>query len=226
MSKGYLFENKWKNLLFHGSLLTPYITIAEKDREMKICRKVVKKQIAERKVIAELQKNARESMVVIAEKCGLSRQRVWRIIERLEENKTIWRYNAVVDKDKLGVEKYLLLLKRTNVPISKEIFFFLDTEEVKQETSKIGVSVDYSFFVHGSFDLVVGITVNNVKQMKQFCEMLRKLFAGYISTIETLDVLFTFEESGIGNPNPEGINDFFLTENEVNKNGENNYGGG
>lgn len=173
-----------------------------------------KKQIDERKVIAELQKNAKESMFVIAEKCGLSRQRVWRIIERLEKNKTIWGYNVMIDKYKLGVEKYLLLLKRTNVPISKEIFFFLDTEEVKQETSKIGISVDYSFFVHGSFDLVVGITVNNVKQMTPFCEMLRKLFAGYISTIEILEVLFTFEESGIGNPNPEGINDFLLTENE------------
>ena len=173
-----------------------------------------KKQIDEMKVIAELQKNARESMVVIAEKCGLSRQRVWRIIERLEENKTIWRYNIVVNKDKLRVEKYLLFLKRTNAPINKEAFSFPDADEVKQETSKIKVSVDNSYFVHGSFDLVVSITVNNVKQMTQSCEMLRKLFARYISTIEILDVLFTFEESGIGSPNPEGVNDFFLTEDE------------
>ena len=100
-------------------------------------KKSSKKQIDKRKVIADLQKNARESMVVIAERCGLSRQRVWRIIERLEENKTIWGYNVIVDKDKLGVKKYLLLLKRTNAPISKGLFSFIDTEEMKRELSKV-----------------------------------------------------------------------------------------
>ena len=50
-----------------------------------------KKQIYEDelKVIAELQKNAKESIDIIAKNCGYSRQKVCRIINRLEENKTI-----------------------------------------------------------------------------------------------------------------------------------------
>ena len=51
----------------------------------------------EKKVIKELQKNSKESSDKIAKKCGFSRQKVWRIIKKLEKNKTIWGYFAVVD---------------------------------------------------------------------------------------------------------------------------------
>ncbi len=51
-----------------------------------------KKQIYEDelKVIVELQKNSNENIGAIAKKCGFSRQKAWRIIKELEENKTIW----------------------------------------------------------------------------------------------------------------------------------------
>ena len=44
----------------------------------------------EKKIIKELQKNSKESIDKIAKKCGFSRQKVWRVIKRLEKNKTIW----------------------------------------------------------------------------------------------------------------------------------------
>ena len=51
-----------------------------------------KKQIDadEKKVKRELKKNSKESIDKIAKKCEFSRQKVWRIIKRLEKNKTIW----------------------------------------------------------------------------------------------------------------------------------------
>ena len=66
--------------------------------------KVSAKQIDidERKVIAALQSNAKESIDVIAKQCGFSRQKVWRIIKRLEKNRTIWGYHAVVDSERYG----------------------------------------------------------------------------------------------------------------------------
>jgi len=45
----------------------------------------------EKKILRELQKNSKESIDKIAKKCGFSRQKVWRIIKRLEKNKTIWK---------------------------------------------------------------------------------------------------------------------------------------
>ena len=64
----------------------------------------------EKKILAELQKNSRKSVDSIAEKCGFSRQKVWRLMNRLEENKTIWGYGAVVDNEKLELIEYVILL--------------------------------------------------------------------------------------------------------------------
>ena len=57
-------------------------------------------ELDEIKVIEELQKNSKESIDNIAKKCGFSRQKVWRIIKRLEKNDTIWGYHAVISEDR------------------------------------------------------------------------------------------------------------------------------
>ena len=74
----------------------------------------------EKKVLHELQKNSKESIDNIAKKCGFSRQKVWRVIKRLENNKTIWGYHAVVDDNKIGLQRYFILIKRTAKAFSKE----------------------------------------------------------------------------------------------------------
>ena len=75
----------------------------------------------EKKVIRELQKNSKESIDTIAKNCGFSRQKVWRIIKRLEKNKTIWGYFAVVDYEKLNLKRYLMLIKRSNKPLGDAV---------------------------------------------------------------------------------------------------------
>ena len=84
--------------------------------------KTSKEQITndEKKILRELQKNSKESIDKLVKKCGFSRQKVWRIIKRLENNKTIWGYHAVVDDNKIGLQQYFILIKRTNKPFSKE----------------------------------------------------------------------------------------------------------
>ena len=57
----------------------------------------------EKKVIRELKKNAKASIDSIGKNCNFSRQKVWRIIKRLEENKTIWGYSSVFYDEKLLV---------------------------------------------------------------------------------------------------------------------------
>jgi len=207
-----------KKLCSHSSLLAPYITIHRKRLEDENMSKGSKKQIDvdERMVIADLQKNARESFDKLSERCGCSRQRAGRIIKRLEENNTIWGYHAVVDQSKLDLKRYLVLLKRLPNPMKKEAFDAMVKGKLKGMT-EIGVCVDSSFFVHGMYDWVWGVTANNIKQIKQFCEILKRMLSGHLFDIQVLEVLFPVEENGICNPNLEGINDFFLTEDEVSK---------
>ena len=56
----------------------------------------------EKKILEELSKNANKSINDIAEKCGFSRQKVWRVINNLEKNHAIWGYTAVVDEKKIN----------------------------------------------------------------------------------------------------------------------------
>ena len=66
----------------------------------------------EMKVLMELRKNSRQSLNELAEKCGFSRQKVWRIVNDLEKNQTIWGYSAVIDEEKLGQKQFFILIKK------------------------------------------------------------------------------------------------------------------
>ena len=82
-----------------------------------------RKQIAkdEQKVLDFLESNAKQSIDSIAKSCGFSRQKVWRIIKQLEEEKTIWGYSAIVDYNKRHVNHYMALIKRSTTPVTKKL---------------------------------------------------------------------------------------------------------
>jgi DNA-binding Lrp family transcriptional regulator len=70
----------------------------------------------ELKILAELQRNSKNNIETIAKHSGVSRQKAYRTIKRLEELHTIWGYTAVVDENAQGVQKFMLLL---NVQINQ-----------------------------------------------------------------------------------------------------------
>ncbi len=173
-----------------------------------------KKQINEdeKKLLKVLQTNSGNNIENIAKKCGFSRQKVWRIKKRLEKDKTIWGYNAVVDDDKLDLRKFFLLLKRSGTPFSKGHIDSIIKREIKQEIKKMGIIIDGTSYVHGDFDGVYEIRASDIKQVKKFCEALLDSAEGYISEIKTLEVLFPIEKGGFVNPNIEELKDVFLTD--------------
>ena len=75
----------------------------------------------ENKILTALKQNARGSIEDIAKKYRFSRQKVWRIIKRLEETKKIWGYYTVVDDEKLDRRRYIILIKRSTEPIDDAI---------------------------------------------------------------------------------------------------------
>ena len=170
-----------------------------------------KKQIEEdeKKVIVELQKNSGDSIENIAKNCGFSRQKVWRVKKRLEKNKTIWGYSAVVDNDKLDVKKYIILIKRTNKPFSEKTVDKIVKREVRKVMENIEVNVLDSSYVHGPYDWVLSITAKHIKQVKKFSEILHTMFKDYISDLQVLEVVFPIEKSGFDNPNREEFREYF-----------------
>ena len=98
----------------------------------------------EKKVIKQLQNNSKESIDKIAKKCGFSRQKVWRIIKRLEKNKTIWGYHAVVDDEQINMKTYFMLLKGRRLPIGNPAEKNVLERTMDTLGEKIGVLVEDS----------------------------------------------------------------------------------
>jgi len=166
----------------------------------------------EKKILMALQKNGKESINNLSKQFGFSRQKVWRIIKRLEKNKVIWGYHAIVDKEKIGVKTYLIMIKRTPKPMEKTFLDSIVNNTLHRGGTKIGVELDSMFYVHGPYDGILSITASDIKQVKQFCELVAKASLGCVADIQVLEVLCPIKEGCIDNPDPESIRDFFLTE--------------
>lgn len=163
----------------------------------------------ENKILLELSNNSNKSINEIAKKCGFSRQKVWRIIKNLERNHTIWGYTTVVDKEKQDLVNYTILIKRTNIPIEKELTEKIIKRELDHFAENIGVYVECSHYTHGEYDWVVCFDAKNTKDAKRFCEALTKLFCNNIKEIHLLETLFTAKNNGITNPDINKLRNFF-----------------
>ncbi len=68
----------------------------------------------DRKILAELQSDASQSLDEIARKVGSSKTPVWNRIKRMREGGVILRQTAILDPDSLGLEACFFVLIRTS----------------------------------------------------------------------------------------------------------------
>ena len=163
----------------------------------------------EKKILEELTKNANKSINEIAKSCGFSRQKVWRIIKNLEKNNTIWGYTAVIDEEKQGKKHYIVLIKRTNKPLDKELIDKITSRELVDKTKKIGVEIITSIYTNGEYDWIICFNASDIKEAKGFVEALNKLFEGYIDKIHLIEKMFAADKCGIENPEIKRLYEFF-----------------
>lgn len=163
----------------------------------------------EKKIIEEISNNANKSINEIARKCGFSRQKVWRIIKNLEKNKTIWGYIAVTDEEKLDKKEFIILIKRTNMPIDQKFLDKITKRELEKKAEALGIKILTSLYLNGLYDWFLSFQAKDIKDAKRFCENLNKTFKGYISEIHLLEKMFAVKKYGIQHPEINKINEFF-----------------
>ena len=171
--------------------------------------KVSAKQIDidERKVIAALQRNAKESIDAIAKECGFSRQKVWRIIKRLEKNRTIWGYHAVIDSDKLHMKRYMVLIKKTTEPVER-LTDIIISRDLEKYALDLGIAIEDSHYLHGMYDWEICYSADDIKQAKRFCETLNRVYQRYIKELFLLERIFPVKQCGIQNPSILKLKEF------------------
>ena len=160
------------------------------------------------KILAELQKNSNESIDTIAKHCRFSRQKVWKAIKKLEESRMIWGYTAVVDEQKQGLQKFILLIKRSMQTLEKKNVDEIAVDKLEKIYSKMGITIDSSYYVHGEFDWILLFSAKDLKQAKKFAGLLLEAYPGVVSKISLLQTLFIQREHKILNPDPTKLREF------------------
>ena len=172
--------------------------------------KVSKEQMGkdEKKILAELQQNAQESIDQLAKRCGFSRQKVWRIVKRLEKTRFIWGYSAIIDEKKNDVNHYTLLLKRTTKKLDEKTVDIITSRKLEDIVSGIGATIENSYYVNGEYDWIVTFTASNIVQAKKFCEALLSLHTDIIEKTILLETLFFIKDHYILNPESKKLREF------------------
>jgi len=166
-------------------------------------------QIDEKKIIGELRANSNKSINEIAEKLGFSRQKVWRIVKKLEKNKIIWGYGAIIDEDKLGLSYYILLLKKNINPITKDVIKNITSREVEDQIKKMDCNMIASFYTHGEYDWVIIFTSPNTIQAKKVSELFIEKYHKFLAELKMLETIFPAEIHGKVNPNINDLKNLF-----------------
>ena len=163
----------------------------------------------EMKVLMELRKNSRQSLNELAEKCGFSRQKVWRIVNDLEKNQTIWGYSAVIDEEKLGQKQFFILIKKlATKPPDRQAEIALDKAR-REKLEKAEIFIEGSYYTHGSHDWILIVNAKNIIEITKLVESIRKDYHDFISEIQIIEIMFPVVKEGKENPKKTNLKEFF-----------------
>jgi len=160
-------------------------------------------------ILEELQKNANKSVNEIANKLGFSRQKVWRIIKDLENDNIIWGYTTVINFIEQDLKYYIILAKRSNKPMDKQLIEKVISRELERFLEQLGGKLISSIYVDGVYDWIISFTCKNLKEAKKVNELLYRLYSEYLKKVDLLQGIFPCKLHNIQNPNIENLNKLF-----------------
>jgi len=162
----------------------------------------------EEQILTALQKNSKDSINSIAKYCGFSRQKVKRILTRLEKDHVIFGYTAIIDEKKQGRLKYVLLIKRSMNKIDKNTAEKIAYQMYDEDYEKQGITIESSYLIHGEYDWMIIFTSPNLRDAKKFSTMLIENYPNIITKINLMQILHSPKTHHIISPTPEYLLEF------------------
>ena len=155
----------------------------------------------EEKILGILQVRAHASIDDIAKKCGFSRQKVWRIIKKLEEEKTIWGYTVICDQERYNLKHFTMLMKRSTVPIDQKVMQEILTTRLDDLLPDSIIKIENIEYVHGSCDGIFSFYAPDLITAKKFSDRFKERFNQYVASVELLEGIFFIRNQRLTNPN-------------------------
>ena len=119
----------------------------------------------DRKILAELQADASQSLDEIARKVGSSKTPVWNRIRRMKETGVITRQTAILDAEALGLEACFFVLIRTSEHEADWQRKFLDVLKRRPEVLE-------AHRLAGDIDYILKVRVKNARAYDTFYQAL------------------------------------------------------
>jgi len=160
------------------------------------------------KILNALMVNARQSLIEISEKTGVTRQTVQKTISKLEKDHVIWGYQVVVDEQKKGFSHFLILIKRTIKPLDGKVADKIISRKLEEIAADMGVTIVTSVYSNGYYEWVISFMAIDIRHAKKFTEHVKALYSEYIADIHLLETLFFVKKQGIANPNVKNLKQF------------------
>ena len=159
------------------------------------------------KILAALLDDPTRSDMEIAEALGTYRQKVWRVKRKLEEDRAIWGYTAVVDEKRLGHVSYIVLMKTK--PMNRGLVDLLLRRITGEEPRKQDVRLTNFFYVNGEFDWFLRFSAPDHATARRYYDTLRMLYDEYLLEKPVMiDVNMCLVSEGKRNPGIQALYDF------------------
>ena len=158
-----------------------------------------------KRVMAELERNSKESLDALAKRLKFSRQKIWRIIKGLAESHTIWGYTAIVDDERRALKSYVLMLKRSNKLMDEKT---LDALTSLKLLDSLEASVESILYVHGEYDWILTFTAPDIIAAKRFCDAFLAAYPGIFGRTSLMETLIAVRKQHIANPNANRLKEF------------------
>lgn len=139
--------------------------------------------LKDRKILYQLDVNARQSASQIGKKVGLSKQVATYRINKLIESGVIQKLYSIYDTSKLGFTTYKIFLRLQNVDIQKqnEIVEYIKNHQ----------NVQFFISCDGMFDLVFNILAKTASELYDLLKELENMYGSHIAEKELIIMVFS-----------------------------------
>lgn len=158
----------------------------------------------ERQVLTILEHHAKDSIDEIAKRCRFSRQKVWRIIKKLEEEKRIWGYGAITESED---HSFTLLFTRSLLPLDDSMKKELNMKKL-DDFLPSGVKIENIIITHGTWDAIVSFYAPDIIMAKKVVDIMIQRTGKYFKDYLLLENLFPIRKNGFKNPHIKNFIDY------------------
>lgn len=162
----------------------------------------------ELKVLTLLEHSAKDSVDEIAKKCSFSRQKVWRIIKKLQEEKIIWGYTAISDEKAKNLKHFTALVKKSSIPFDDELKKEIIMDKIDNHPKGL-VYIENIYFTHGICDIILTFYAPDVITAKRFLNLSFHRLKKFVKEYSLIETLIPLRKQGLKNPKIKELSYYF-----------------